>query len=162
MRRGIVAVAGMLCLAAVLAVSGTARGWSRFGGVNVVYEGATLAANSTRIDTVVTSSKPTDRSRSRFEQIVWTLGGTSAGTAADSMFAATVKAIVGGVAQHIGSDGGDSLRIAPAPSSGSATGETRLMHCMADSYQVTSRNPMVGASVTGAKLTWYGRSIKDR
>ena len=143
-------------MAVVLALAGIAAGWSRLSPVRVVYDGVTLDGGSTRNDTVVASSRPSDRSRLRFDQIVWAFSGTSEADEIDSMFSVVVKAIVNGVAHQVG----DSLEIRPVPPGNGVTrGEIRLMHVIADSHLVVTRNPMSSA-VTGVSLVWYGKAGK--
>ena len=78
------------------------------------------------------------------------LAGTTQATVADSQFSAVVKSIKNGAVKQIGQD---SLLVRPDPATaGAQVGEDRVLRWVADSLQVTTRNPM-SQSVTGASFT---------
>ena len=111
------------------------------------YSGATLAGGSTRVDTIVVSDVDRDQ---KPDQYVLSLAGTTQATAADSQFSAVVKSIKIGAVKQIGED---SLLVRPDPATaGDQVGEARVLRWVADSLQVTTRNPM-SQSVTGASFT---------
>ena len=114
-----------------------------------VYSGVTLAAKSTRVDTVVVSDAANAR-EPKPEQFIVSLAGTSQATVADSQFHAVVKAIRQGKVHQIGED---SLMLRPDPPvAGAENGEVRLLRWVSDSLQITTRNPR-STTVTGALLT---------
>ena len=111
------------------------------------FTGATLAGGSTRVDTIVVSDVARDQ---KPDQYVLSLAGTTQATAADSQFSAVVKSIANGAVKQIGED---SLMVRPEPATaGDQVGEDRVLRWVADSLQVTTRNPM-SQSVTGASFT---------
>jgi len=120
-----------------------------------VYSGVTLAAKSTRLDTVIVS-EPAKNEKPQ-DQFVIAFAGTSQAATADSQYHAVIKAIRGGKTHQIGED---SLMLRPDPAvAGVQSGEVRLMHWVADSLQVTTRNPK-SATVTGATLTVTAERVR--
>ena len=114
-----------------------------------VYTGVTLGANSTRVDTVVVSdaSKPREP---KPDQFMVALSGTGQAATPDSQFHAVVKAIRSGKVHQIGED---SLMLRPDPPVAAVqSGEMQLLRWVADSLQITTRNPK-STSVTGTVLT---------
>jgi hypothetical protein len=142
------AIAGIAC-AVVLAATVAHALWV---STTPVYSKATLGAKSTRVDTVVVARVPTssERSPEKPEQYIIALGGTSQATSADSQYSVVVKAIRGGNVHQIGED---SLMLRPDPAfANKKSGETRIFSYVADSLQITTRNPR-STTVTGASLS---------
>ncbi len=131
----------------------TAAGAVEFylGDARAVYEAAGLAAGATRTDTVVVASG--SASSPRPMQIVWAYACSSAAASTDSMQYAVVRAITQGHTMHVGKD---SLVLRPGGPATDWSGETQLMHVVADSYQVDTRNPM--ATTAKGALWWYPRN----
>ncbi|HUU42903.1 MAG TPA: hypothetical protein VMX57_03940 [Planctomycetota bacterium] len=132
-------------VALIFAAGSAAALWS--SSLVTVYSAATLTGRSTRVDTIVVSDVAMQQ---KPDQYVLSLSGTTQAAATDSQFKATVKSIRGGLVKQIGSD---SLLLRPDPSTpGTQVGEDRVLRWVADSLQITTRNPM-SQSVTGAAFT---------
>ena len=124
--------------AVAIGICGAARvAYALYASTTVVYSGATLAASTARIDTVVVSDASNTR-QSKPSPIQVEFSGTSQAAAADSQCFATVRTIRGGHVQQIGAD---SLCLRPDVSANAQSGEVRLMRWVSDSLQVTSHNP---------------------
>jgi len=148
--RRFAARAGLVTFAVL--VAGTAVALQFYlGTMRVVYDGASLSAGATKVDTVVVSSEA--RNEPRAAQLVWAFACSSSAASADSMQYAVVRAISGGRRLHVGQD---SLVLRPDGSAVNWTGETQIMHTVADSYEVRTVNPTSTAG-KGA-LHWYSRS----
>ena len=120
-----------------------------WAATRTVYSQVTLAAKSTRIDTVVVSAPDKPR-EPKPDQFVLAIAGTGQAAVADSQFHAVVKAILNGKVHQIGED---SLMLRPDPPvAGVQAGEVRVLRWVADSLQITTRNPK-STTVTGASFT---------
>ena len=117
-----------------------------------VFTDQALTPGATRVDTVVVSSGA--RSSGRPAQLVWAFACSTAAASDDSMGYATIRAITQGRTMHVGDD---SLVLQPEPLAEAGwAGETQIMHTVADSYEVRTRNPMTGSAK--GELWWYSRN----